>query len=71
MPWWVKSDRLQYEFLLYLRSDSFLEVPFSQQALGVSRIDYQLTPKPSLFGRMVLADLEGPSAYDEKKCVDI
>jgi carboxypeptidase family protein len=41
----------------------------SNEHIGVSRIDYQLTPKHSLFGRIVFADLEGPGAYDGKNAL--
>src|SRR5579871_2801142 len=36
----------------------------SNEHIGVARVDYQITPKNSFFGRVVMADLEGPGAYD-------
>ena len=41
----------------------------SNESIGVARIDYQLSPKHSFFGRMILADLEGPGAYDGRNAL--
>ena len=41
----------------------------STESIGVARVDYQMTQKNSLFGRVIIADLEGPGAYDGKNAL--
>ncbi|HEY6343108.1 MAG TPA: TonB-dependent receptor [Bryobacteraceae bacterium] len=36
----------------------------SDESLGVARIDYQISPKNSFFGRILLANLSGPGSYN-------
>ena len=38
----------------------------SNESIGVVRADYQISQKNSMFGRYIIADLEGPGAYDGK-----
>jgi len=36
----------------------------SNESIGVVRADYQISQKESMFGRFIIADLEGPGAYN-------
>ncbi|PWU09459.1 MAG: TonB-dependent receptor [Terriglobia bacterium] len=67
-----------------LKIDSYLPVPTDQcgkvnfgllsnlsEHMGVARIDYQMTPKSSLFGRFYVTNLEQPSTFDGKNALTL
>jgi hypothetical protein len=65
----LNSVALKITSLLPVSSDPCGRVTYgilgnSTENTGVARIDYQATAKHSVFGRFLMANLEGPGAYD-------
>ena len=43
----------------------------SDEHLGLARLDYQVTPRHSLFGRFYIANLDSPTTYDGKDALTL
>jgi hypothetical protein len=43
----------------------------SDEHLGLARLDYQMSPKHSLFGRFYIANLDSPTTYDGKNALTL
>ena len=41
----------------------------SNESIGVTRVDYQINDKHTIFARYIIADLRGPGAYDGKNAL--